>query len=95
MDKVSDKLASMVAEKPAQTRVRLNVMVKRGLAPARLKSLSETIAKPPGSQGPEFIPISGMLCVESSLDDVVRIARHADVEWVDVEATAPVEELLD
>jgi hypothetical protein len=95
VDKVSGKLAALIAGKPADTRVRLNVMVRRGLDAARLKSLSTGITQRGNGDPAEYFPINGVLSLESSLDEVESIASRPEVEWVDVEAVAPITELLD
>src|SRR5215213_4340284 len=96
MDKVSGKLSALIDTEPADKDVKLNVMLRKGISPKRLRELADELAAlSSGKDSVEVLPIANMVLMNGRLEAVRHIAAHPAVEWVDQETEAPIEELLD
>lgn len=96
MDKVSDKLSALVASQRPEKEVRLNVLLQRGLDRDRVAALADELASLASNNSHvEILPASGMVLIDGTLGAVKRIASHPAVRWVDQDAQASVEDLLD
>jgi hypothetical protein len=96
MDKVSDKLSALVESGQPEKEVGLNVILRRGLDRARVTELAREIAGlSPGDASVKVLPAPGIVMMRGTLGSVGRIADHPDVQWIDQDTEAPIEDLAD
>jgi hypothetical protein len=96
MDKVSNKLTALFESEPSEKEVKLNVMLRSGISQESLPALADELAALSSDKDSvKLLPTADIVSMNGKLDAVPRIASHPDVEWVDQDTEAPIEELLD
>ena len=96
MEKVSDKLATLIDYEEPDKEVRLNVMLRRGLEREQVAAIAAEFANlVPKPSHVEILIAFGIILIDGRLGTVEHIAEHPAVEWVDLDTEAPLEELLD
>lgn len=96
MDKVSDKLADLVASRDPQTEVNLHVMLQRNLERDQTKAMVASLEElATDKKHFKLFPLSGIVTLRGTLDAVREIAADPNVVWIDQDSEAPMKELLD
>lgn len=96
MNKVYDKLASLIASEDPSTAVNLHVILQKNLTQGSTEALIQNLSQLATDKDQvKVFPLSGIVTFTTTLDSIERIAGNANVVWVDRDSEAPLEELLD
>jgi hypothetical protein len=95
MEKVSEKLGDLLETKPPDEHFKLNVMLRAEVRSDRVQAVAAELANLADGHRVEALPLSRMVLMSGNVAAVRKIATHPSVEWVDCDAEAPIEELMD
>jgi hypothetical protein len=90
--KLSDRLQALVKQDNEQT-APVMVLLRADLTGMKLKNAVRKIES--HLDGAEYLSISGTVHGQMPLREVARVSKLPEVEWIDVEKEAPIEELID
>jgi hypothetical protein len=96
MGKIATRLEERVLAGPPETRVRLHVLLRRDAPPDALTRVGELVrTEHSDSDSCEEMPLIGGVICESTLGMVRQLEKMDEVQWIDEEHTAPLENLMD
>ncbi len=93
-DKISSRLSRLIEVGQDDEPVDLSVLMERNLPEQTIKASVEKLEQLGGVKI-EYVPISGTLHCRVRLGQAKSVEQLDGVEQVDIESTAPIEELLD
>lgn len=96
MNKLSEKLAALIASEDPRAEVNLHVMLQRDLEDDSTQALVQNLEQLASDRNQvKIFPLSGIVTLRGTLDSVEKIAENPNVVWIDQDSEAPMEELLD
>ncbi len=90
--KLSDRLQALLNTDSERT-APVMVLLRADLSGTKLKNAVRKIES--HLDGAEHLSISGTVHGQMPLREVARVSKLPEVEWIDVEKEAPIEELID
>ena len=94
-NKVSARLSSLLATGGPNEEQLLHILLKRDLKPREVQATLNRLSQYTDGQAPEFLARSHMAFGRIPLARVPQVAAMPEVEWLDVDREAPLENLLD
>lgn len=96
MNKVSDKLAKLVASADPTAEVNLHVMLQSGLKDNSAELVVQDLLKLATDETQtKVFRLSGIVTFRGAVASVEKIAENPNVVWIDQDTEAPMEELFD
>lgn len=93
---LSDRVKKLVASDSLEQEVHLHVLIRRDVSGRAKEELLERLAQLAGAgRIEEIMKGSGILSVSTKVQHIPRISAIPEVDWIDLDSTAPDEELCD
>lgn len=92
---VSPRVQDMLRTRSADTPVELHVMLRADVPSLQVQKIAERMQKVAACSGVEILMRTKMILCSTALGSVPKIAELPETFWIEINARAPVEELLD
>jgi len=96
VDKFSERLTTILQASPEDEEIKVHVLYRKNLSEQSKIALFQQLTNIIGKEGiKEIMHRSSMLICSMNVKAVRSLANQTEIDWIDLESQAPIEELLD
>ncbi len=92
----SERLSALLQSSPGDQELQLHILYRKGQSERSKIAFFEKLTNITGKEEiKEIVQGSGIIVCSTTLDSVRSLAELPEIDWIDLESKAPIEELID
>ncbi len=96
MNNLSKRLSALLQSSSGDAEVKLHILYRKGLSESSKIALFKILSNITGKEEvKEIVRGSGIIVCSTTLESVRSLADLPEIDWIDLESKAPIEELID
>lgn len=96
MNNLSKRLSALLQSSSGDAEVKLHILYRKGLSESSKIALFKRLCNITGKEEiKEIVQGSGITVCSTTLESVRSLADLPEIDWIDLESKAPIEELID